>query len=65
MPTCRVCGEAKDPKEFTKMKHFWKYYKQQAIWCKACQKMYVDMKLEEKRLEEFQGMPFVARVEFK
>ena len=64
MPCCRICGETKKPDDFVKLKHFYKYHPSDVEWCKDCQKMYMEMKKEVKRKEEFLALPFVAKVEF-
>ena len=64
MLVCKICGESKEQKEFSKLKYFYKYHKSEAQWCKMCQKMFLEMKKEEERKENFLQIPFVARVEF-
>jgi len=38
---CRICGEEKDRKEFRKIKHHVEYKLKHRIWCRDCQRMYV------------------------
>ena len=55
---CRVCGEQKESKDFYKVKHFYKYHHCRIIWCRDCQKMYVQMKKQQeiqKELEKSRG----------
>jgi hypothetical protein len=61
---CKICGERKGPLEFVKLKHFHTYHPSSVNWCKGCQKMYMEMKKEEKRKDEFLAVPFVAQVHF-
>lgn len=44
---CRLCAEDKESKEFYRIKHFYRFNKSHVIWCRDCQKMYVDMKKAE------------------
>lgn len=53
MVTCRVCGQEKDESEFTYVPYFSKYKKHKVVWCRECQKMYMQMKKEKERLEKF------------
>ena len=65
MPACKICGEEKSETAFFKLKHFHKYHLIDVEWCKDCQKMYIEMKKEEKRKEVFLAIPFNGKVEFK
>ena len=46
---CRICGGEKDGKEFHKLKHHIQYKLKHKLWCRDCQKMYVDMLLLEQK----------------
>jgi hypothetical protein len=48
---CRVCGDEKESKEFYRIKHFYRYNHSHVKWCRACQKMFVDMKKQEEILK--------------
>lgn len=62
---CTVCGERKGSLEFVKLKHFHTYHRSSVVWCKECQKMYMEMKESQKRKEDFLSVPFVAQVSFE
>lgn len=47
MICCRVCGEEKERSQFYKIKHFYKYLNTNKVWCRECQKLYVEMKKQE------------------
>lgn len=52
---CRVCGEEKERTQFYKIKHFYKYLSSKRVWCRECQKLYVEMKkkeVDQKRFDE-------------
>lgn len=58
MNVCRICGEKKDPKEFYRVKHFYRFHHSNVIWCRKCQKLYVEMKKQEeiqKQIEATRG----------
>lgn len=65
MQTCRVCGEEKEREQFFQVTHFSKYKKQKVIWCRDCQKMFIKMKKEQKRLDEFQSLEGIYCVSFE
>jgi len=46
---CRICGEEKEGREFHKLKHHNQYKLKHKLWCRLCQKMYVDMILAEEK----------------
>lgn len=50
---CRVCGEDKEPTQFYKIKYFYKYLSSKRVWCRECQKLYVDMKKKEVEKKKF------------
>lgn len=49
MPCCRVCGENKEDEEFKNVLNFTKYKKHKVIWCKDCQKLWMDMRKDKER----------------
>lgn len=49
---CRICGDEKDPKDFYKIKHFYKYHHSKIRWCRSCQRMWVEMKKQEEMLKQ-------------
>ena len=51
---CRVCGEEKEPNQFYRVKHFYKYLNTKRIWCRDCQKLYVEMKKQELSMKKFE-----------
>lgn len=53
METCRVCAESKRKEEFFFIPYFTKYKKHTVIWCRECQKMYMQMRKDKDRLERF------------
>ena len=53
MPTCRICAVMKPIEEFQKIFQFVKYKRHNPIWCKDCQKMFIQMKKEEAFLEKY------------
>lgn len=59
MKTCRICGLQFEDKEFYKIKHLYKYINfGKRIWCRHCQKLYVEMKkleIQQKQMEEMKG----------
>lgn len=57
MKTCRICGEIKELKDFFKIKHLYKYCNLgRRVWCRDCQKMFVEMKKKEEQSSTFQGL---------
>lgn len=46
MLTCRICGDKKPGEEFLHITNFTKYKKHPVIWCKDCQKLWMDMRKE-------------------
>ena len=50
---CHICGEDKKEEEFKLVPYFRKYNKHRVCWCKECQKMYITMKKEKRRLQIF------------
>lgn len=48
---CRLCGNEKESKEFYRIKHFTRFYRRPIIWCRDCQRMFVEMKKNEKAIE--------------
>ena len=64
MRTCRVCGERKDEIEFFKLKHFYKWNKSNVVWCRTCQRLFMDMKEEEARQRQFQDIKLCHLVTF-
>ena len=50
---CRVCGEDKERNQFFKVKHFYKYLNMKRIWCRDCQKLYIEMKKQELAKKKF------------
>ena len=65
MKVCHICGESKDNKEFFKIKHLYKYCNLgRRLWCRPCQKMYVDMKKQEDQRKQFNELKFGFSVSF-
>lgn len=52
MLCCRVCGEHKPEEEFHHVVNFTKYKKHKVIWCRLCQKMWMDMRKDRERYEK-------------
>ena len=50
---CRVCGQEKERSQFFKVKHFYKYLNTHRIWCRECQKLYIEMKKQEVAKQKF------------
>ena len=50
---CHICGEEKDPTQFFRVKHFYKYMNTKRIWCRVCQKLFMQMKKEELVKKQF------------
>lgn len=50
---CRVCGQEKERNQFYKVKHFYKYLNTKRVWCRDCQKLYIEMKKQESAQKEF------------
>lgn len=58
MIPCHCCGEEKKSEEFYKLPYFTHYQRKKVVWCRDCQKMYIEYKkLDEKkkRLETIEG----------
>jgi len=55
MPCCHVCGETKPVEDFRNMPNFTKYKKHKVTWCRACQKVWIDMKKEMEKVRIFRG----------
>ena len=53
MPCCRICGEIKQSKEFQLITYFSRYKKHKVIWCRDCQKMWVDAKREKEYADKY------------
>lgn len=53
MKPCRICGIEKDKQDFYKVKHFDLYKKIARVWCRDCQKLYMNMKRTENEKEKF------------
>ena len=53
MPCCRICGEIKEEKEFWNIPYFSKYKKQKVIWCRDCQKMWLDQRRQREYAEKY------------
>ena len=51
MECCRICGLQKPLQEFKNVFNFTKYKKHKVIWCRDCQRMYVDSR-KSKELQE-------------
>lgn len=54
METCRVCGEQKPKLSFVKIKHWSRTYDKNLVWCRECQRMFLEMKELERKREELQ-----------
>ena len=52
MLICRVCGETKAEGEFKNITNFTKYKKHAVLWCRSCQKLWLDMKKEKERVKK-------------
>lgn len=52
MSICRVCGETKPEGEFKNITNFTKYKKHAVLWCRDCQKLWLDMKREKERVKK-------------
>ncbi len=64
MKTCRICGEQKDDYQFYRIKHFYKVMTAIKIWCRDCQKTYMEMKKIEKQKKEREQMQGTFSVSF-
>lgn len=53
MITCHICGEQKDKEKFSYIPYFRKFKRHDVTWCHGCQKMYMQMKKEKQRVQEF------------
>jgi hypothetical protein len=53
MPCCRVCGEEKPAPEFYSVPNFTKYKKHKVLWCRSCQKLWMDMKKMQEYSEKY------------
>lgn len=68
MITCRVCGETYYKEEFYYIPYFTHYKKKPVVWCKDCQRMYVEYTKEEQRkakLKTLQEKDQIGVVTFK
>ena len=52
MNTCEICGESKPKIQFIKINHFYKWNRAWVIWCRDCQKMFIEMKRFEEAKKE-------------
>ena len=64
MKTCRICGEKKEDEEFFRLRHFYKWNKSNVVWCRECQKQFMEMKAEEERKKVFLGTKLSHLVTF-
>ena len=64
MKDCRICGQTKSDEKFYKVKHFYLYHDKNVIWCRECQKMYIEMKRREKKAAELSEKKLNPVVEF-
>ena len=53
MPCCRICGEEKSPEEFYHLPNFTKYKKHKVIWCRACQKLWMDFRKQKEYTQKY------------
>ena len=65
MLLCRICGESKPPGEFKHITNFTKYKKQAVVWCRDCQKVWMDMNREKDRIKKFRSMKQKFEVSFE
>lgn len=49
---CRICGECKADGEFKHITNFTKYKKHVVVWCRECQKAFVNMKKNEREKKD-------------
>ena len=49
MIACHICGEEKPKGEFNHIPRFTKLKKYDVTWCRKCQKMWLEMKKQDKR----------------
>lgn len=61
---CRICGEEKPPEEFNNIPYFTKYKKHRVVWCRCCQKMYIEQKKEKEHQEKLMRTPKIFTVSF-
>ena len=64
METCRVCGETKAREYFYRVVHFTKFQKHKVIWCRDCQKMFMDKKKTEIKRETLETWKPSGEVSF-
>lgn len=64
MQTCRLCGEEKSKEEFQHVIHFTKYKKHKVLWCKECQRMYMEMKKQEIKKDSIEHWTSTGIVSF-
>lgn len=64
METCRVCGETKAREYFYNVVHFTKFKKHKVIWCRDCQKMYMEQKKTEIKRETLEAWKPSGEVSF-
>ena len=50
---CHICAEDKPKEEFKLIPYFTKYKRNDVVWCRHCQKMWLTMKKEKERMEKF------------
>lgn len=57
MQCCHICGEEKPKGEFNHLPNFTKYKKGKVIWCRSCQKMWIDQKREQEYKQKYLDQP--------
>lgn len=53
MPICRICGEEKVKEDFYHIPNFLKYKKNKVIWCRYCQKLWLDMRKQREYTDKY------------
>lgn len=60
---CRICGEEKEPRQFYRYVEFPKF-KKRKIWCRDCQKMWLEIHKAEEVKREFEERKSYFLVQF-
>lgn len=56
MESCRICGLQKPISEFKNIFNFTKYKKHKVVWCRECQRMYVESKKQKELVEKLSAL---------
>ena len=64
MTVCRICGEDKEPSQFHRIKNGTQFISKTKLWCRVCQKLWMDKKKEEIRTKELETKQWQFSVSF-